>query len=238
MMALAILIGGGSLLLFGIFLIIGPFTLLRIDFSENEALFWDGLLSILFFAQHSGMMRSSFRTRLASIIPRHYHPSIYAIASGIALTAVALCWMQSQTVLYRLEGLFRLLARLVSVLAIAGFWWGVQSLKHFDTFGLAPIKTHLSGRQLRAPNFILRGPYLWVRHPLYFFVLVLIWSAPDGSSDRLLFNVLWTLWIVLGAYLEEKDLVTEFGESYRHYQKNVPMLFPWQFPNRKTIKSH
>ncbi|HEX7503629.1 MAG TPA: isoprenylcysteine carboxylmethyltransferase family protein, partial [Syntrophales bacterium] len=95
-----------------------------------------------------------------------------------------------------------------------------------------------SGRQLRAPNFVLRGPYRWVRHPLYFFTLVLIWSVPDVSIDRLLFNVLWTLWIVLGACLEEKDLIVEFGETYRRYRKNVPMLFPWRFPDRKTIKSH
>ena len=237
-MALALLIGGGSLLLFGVFLIVGPPTLLCFDVSDSEALIWDGLLSILFFVQHSGMMRSSFRAWLASIIPRHYHPSMYAIASGVALTAVVFFWMPTQMVVYRLEGLFRFLARSVSLFAIAGFWWGVRSLEDFDTFGLAPLKIHLSGRQLRAPNFTLRGPYLWVRHPLYFFVLVLIWSAPDMTSDRLLFNVLWTLWIVFGAFLEEKDLVAEFGETYRDYQKNVPMLFPCRFPDRKTIKSH
>jgi len=60
-------------------------------------------------------------------------------------------------------------------------------------------------------------------------MLVLIWSGPDVSSDRLLFNVLWTLWVVLGSYLEEKDLVAAFGEKYRHYQKTVPMLLPWRF---------
>jgi methanethiol S-methyltransferase len=238
MMALAILIGGGSLLLFGVFLTIGPIALFGFDVTEIEALLWDALLSIVFFIQHSGMMRSSFRTRFASLIPCHYHPSLYAIASGIALTAVSLFWIQSQTVFYRLDGLFRLSARASSLLAIAGSWWGVRSLEHFDTFGLAPLRTHLSGKRLRAPNFILRGPYRWVRHPLYFFALVFIWSAPDVSSDRLLFNVLWTLWIVLGAHLEEKDLVAAFGETYRHYQKNVPMLFPWRFPSWKTIKSH
>ncbi len=230
MMAFAVLIGGGSLLLFGVFLTTGPMTPLRFDFSENEALLWDALLSIVFFIQHSGMMRSSFRTGFASIMPRHYHPSMYAIASGIALTTVVLLWIPSQTVLYRLEGLFRLLSRSVTLLAIAGFWWGVKSLEHFDTFGLTPLKTHVSGKRLRAPKFVLRGPYLWVRHPLYFFMLVLIWSFPDVSLDRLLFNVLWTLWVVLGTYLEEKDLVAEFGEKYRHYQKTVPMLFPWRFP--------
>ena len=118
MMVLAVLIGGGSLLLFGTFLIIGPRAFLRLGVLESEALLWDGLLSILFFVQHSGMMRSSFRTRLASIIPHHYHPSIYAIASGVTLTAVIFCWMPTQTVVYQLEGLLRFLARSVSVFAI------------------------------------------------------------------------------------------------------------------------
>ncbi|MHB9098640.1 MAG: methyltransferase family protein [Syntrophales bacterium] len=230
MMAMAILIGGGSLLLFGVFLVIGPITIVRICATEHQALLWDGLLSLLFFVQHSGMVRTSFGTWLAPIVPRHYHPSTYAIVSGIVLTAVVLLWQPSQTVLYQAEGMLRLLARAISVLAIVGFAWGVRALGNFDTFGLIPIRVHLRGRQLRAPAVIIRGPYLWVRHPLYFFMLVLIWSFPDVSLDRLLFNVLWTLWIVLGTYLEEKDLVAEFGEKYRHYQKTVPMLFPWRFP--------
>jgi protein-S-isoprenylcysteine O-methyltransferase Ste14 len=234
-MILAVVMGGGSLLLFGVFLIIGPITIVRFDASEYQVLLWDGLLSILFFIQHSGMIRTSFHNRLAPIIPRHYHPSTYAIASGIALTAVVLLWQPSQTVIYQTKGLVRLLARAISVLAIIGFSWGVRALGNFDTFGLVPIKVHLRSKQLRPPNFVLRGPYLWIRHPLYFFMLVLIWSAPDVSLDRLLFNVLWTLWIVVGSYLEERDLVAEFGERYRDYQKTVPMLFPWRSPRSPKL---
>jgi protein-S-isoprenylcysteine O-methyltransferase Ste14 len=234
-MTLAVVIGGGSLLLFGVFLIIGPIPLVRFDASEYQMLLWDGLLSILFFIQHSVMIRTSFRSRLAPIIPPHYHPSTYAIASGIALAAVVLLWQPSQTVMYQAEGLVRLLARAISVLAIIGFSWGVRALGNFDTFGLVPIKVRLRGKQLRPPNFIVRGPYLWIRHPLYFFMIVLIWSAPDVSSDRLLFNVLWTLWIVFGSYLEERDLVAEFGQGYRDYQKTVPMLFPWRFPRSPKL---
>jgi methanethiol S-methyltransferase len=235
MMAIAILIGGGSLLLFGVFLVVGPIAIVRVGATERQALLWDGLLSILFFIQHSGMIRQSFRSRISPIIPRHYHPATYAIASGIALTAVVLLWQPSQTVLYQAEGLLRLLARAISVFAIVGFSWGVRALGNFDTFGIRPIKVHLRGRPLRAPNIVIRGPYLWVRHPLYFFMLVLIWSFPDVSLDRLLFNVLWTLWVVIGTYLEEKDLVAEFGEKYIHYQKTVPMLFPWRIPRGSKL---
>jgi protein-S-isoprenylcysteine O-methyltransferase Ste14 len=61
-------------------------------------------------------------------------------------------------------------------------------------------------------------------------MLVLIWATPFLTSDRLVFNVLWTFWIVLGTYLEERNLVAEFGESYRHYQDTVPILLPWRGP--------
>jgi protein-S-isoprenylcysteine O-methyltransferase Ste14 len=73
----------------------------------------------------------------------------------------------------------------------------------------------------------VRGPYRWVRHPLYFFTLLLIWAHPDLSVTRLLFNVSWTAWVAVGTRLEEQDLAAEFGEAYGKYQQEVPMSFPW-----------
>lgn len=226
---LAILSGGGALLIFGAFLITGPFTVICLNLSEPQTLLWDGFLSAVFFLQHSGMVRSSFRMWLSSTIPAHYHSATYAIASGIVLTAVMLLWQPSHTTLFELQGLLRLPFCAAFLLALAGSVWGVWALEAFDPFGRTSILSHLADKQ-QAPHLVVRGPYLWVRHPLYFFTLVLIWATPSLSSDRLLFNVLWTSWIVLGSYLEEKDLVAEFGESYRHYQDTVPMLLPWRGP--------
>lgn len=62
------------------------------------------------------------------------------------------------------------------------------------------------------------------------FMLVLIWSSPHVTTDRLLFSITWTLWVILGTCLEERDLVAESGETYRQYQKTVPMLIPWRGP--------
>ena len=66
-----------------------------------------------------------------------------------------------------------------------------------------------------------------MRHPLYLAVIVLIWACPDMTADRLLFNVLWTAWIVVGTVLEEVDLIAELGDEYREYRRTVPMLIPW-----------
>jgi protein-S-isoprenylcysteine O-methyltransferase Ste14 len=233
--ALAYLIGGGSLLLFGAFLVAGPFSIIRFDLPEAQALLWDAFLSMLFFIQHSGMIRQSFRARLSAVQP-HYQPSTYAIASGAVLAAVVLLWQTSQTVLLEIQGPFELLLRAFSLLAIAGLVWVVRALRTFDPFGRQSITVRLRGKQHQPLQFALRGPYFWVRHPIYFFMLVLIWSTPDMTSDRLLFNVLWTSWIIYGSYLEEKDLVAEFGETYRQFQETVPMLLPWRGPVGRRLQ--
>jgi hypothetical protein len=81
-----------------------------------------------------------------------------------------------------------------------------------------------------AAVFVVRGPYRWVRHPWYAAVSAVVWSCPGLTADRLLFNVLWTGWICLGAMLEEADLVAEFGDTYETYRRRVAMLIPSRRP--------
>ena len=119
----------------------------------------------------------------------------------------------------------------VFLAGVLGFWWGVKALRAFDVLGVAPILDGMRGKNRQPIPFTVRGPYCFVRHPLYTFSLVLIWACPHCTLDRLLFGVLWTVWIVLGTVLEERDLVLEFGDRYRAYQRDVPMLVPWR-PSR------
>jgi len=227
-MVLAILLGGGSLLLFGAFLVVGPFDVIRWSAPEFQILAWDGCLCLLFFLQHSVMIRRSFRAWIGSLVPEPYYPAVYALASGVALTMVVLLWQTSPTMCFALAGSWSIVPRIISALAVGGFVWGVRALGVFDPFGRLVLQAYLRGRRLPTLPLVVRGPYLWVRHPLYSCMLVLIWSVPEISLDRLVFNALWTAWIVIGTILEERDLVTEFGDRYRHYQKVVPMLLPWQ----------
>ena len=104
--------------------------------------------------------------------------------------------------------------------------WGVRALGSFDVFGIRPIKAYVAGKTLRTQPLTIRGPYKWVRHPLYTCVLILLWCAPDLTADRLLLNTTWTVWVFIGTILEERDLVSVFGAEYREYQRKVPMLIP------------
>ena len=229
-LVLASLSGGASLFLCGAFLLIGPLHLVALGWSEPTALAWDAALSLAFFVQHSVMLRSGFRARLARIIPPHTHGALYAVVSGLVLTAAVVLWQESSTLIYGLQGPPRWLLRGLVPLSMAGFAWAAHTLSSFDPLGLAALRAHGQGKKLPPPEFTVRGPYRWVRHPLYSLSIGLIWSNPDVTADRLLFNVLWTAWIYVGTFLEEADLVAEFGEAYRDYQRRVPRLIPWQVP--------
>lgn len=223
---LSALIGGGSLIAFMMFLYAGSFKLVAFSLDEISLLLLDAGLSILFFIQHSSMIRKSFRKNLERIIPEEYGNAFYAIVSGIVLLMVIAFWQESNRPLAAFHGNSRWIFRIVFLASLAGFVWGIRSLKIFDPYGIRQIISALRGQKPRQMPFTIRGPYRWVRHPLYFFVLLMIWSSPDLTADRLLFNVLWTIWIVVGSFLEERDLVAEFGDRYIEYQRRVPMLIP------------
>ncbi len=226
LICLTLALGGGSLLLFTWFLIFGRPWPIDLVHSEAARLVWDSMLCLLFFVQHSGMVRRSAKERMARYAPAIYHPALYSIASGLVLLALILLWQPASQFLWHLHGAGRWLSVCIAAAAIAGFMWGTRALGEFDPFGIVPLKGILGGACPPPVPFVARGPYRYVRHPLYAFMLVLIWSTPRLSTDQLLFNVLWTMWIILGTRFEERDLLRDFGDTYRAYQLSVPMLLP------------
>ncbi len=219
-----------------VFLFVGSLNLMDMHLRESGVLWFDAGLSLLFFIQHSGMVRKQFHRWLARFIPEEYAGAIYAIASGVVLLLVILLWQRSTRIVIAPSGLFRWSLRAVFFLSLLGFYWGAKALRFFDPFGLRPILNRLRGRNPAPMPISVAGPYRWVRHPLYLFMILMIWSCPDLTRDRLLFNLLWTIWIVIGSYFEEIDLVAEFGDAYREYQRRVPMLIPllrWPDMGRK-----
>jgi len=225
---LAYVLGGSSLVMFGAFCYVGSLHLVELGLNENGILFLDCFLSLAFFLQHSGMVRKPFRRFLSRFIPEAYISAFYAISSGIVLFAIIIFWQESSSTVATAKGALRLLLRAIFAASLVGFYWGTKALGFFDPFGIRAIKYRIRGKKLKETPLTISGPYRWVRHPLYFFVLVIIWSCPDLTFDRLLFNVLCTVWIYVGAMLEERDLVADFGEAYREYKRKVPMLIPWR----------
>ncbi len=211
---------------FGVFLWRGAHPVARVALSTPQILVFDALLAFAFFAQHSGMVRRSFRARLTRFVPAHAQGAVYAIVSSLALLIQPMLWQSTGVELLSLAGGLRWLARGIFLAGLAGMIWGIASLKHFDAIGAEPLLARLGKPPAPAMPLTVRGAYRWVRHPIYSSLIVMFWATPDVTADRLMFNFLWTGWMVVATRLEERDLAADFGDGYREYQRRVPMLVP------------
>ena len=63
-----------------------------------------------------------------------------------------------------------------------------------------------------------------------------LFNSPTIGAKLKAGTVKWTIRIIIGAVLEERDLAFTFGESYREYQRQVPMLLPLRMPRRVETK--
>lgn len=232
LIALSYLLFAASMMTWMVFLWRGslPLNAINLD-DEVTKLGFDSALSMAFFVQHSGMIRRPFRRFLVKFgIGAEYHGAIYSIASSVVLLLAVVPWQKSTYMVAAPKGIvIRSLMRTMFVLAILGMFWAMYALKAFDVCGVDPILKKIGMKDPQPPMPLrLSGPYYYVRHPNYFCCLVLIWACPDLSLDRLLHNVMWSTWVVVGTFLEERDLVVDFGGPYRDYMNKVPMLLPWR----------
>ena len=101
-------------------------------------------------------------------------------------------------------------------------------INHFELFGLRQVWVHARGRRpLPDTPFVVRAFYRIVRHPLMLGLLIAFWATPNMSLGHLLFALANTGYILLAVrFLEERDLLAQFGSTYRTYQQEVPMLLP------------
>ena len=223
-------LGSVSLIAMMVFIFVGSLNLVNLEVGESAALLLNSFLSICFFIQHSGMIRKSFERWSVQFIDKKYQGALYTISSSIVLLLLIVFWQKSSYTIASAHDGLRWFLRAVFFMSVLGIFWGIRSLGSFDPFGLNRILGDINGTTPKPNRLRIRGAYRWVRHPLYLFCILMIWSCPDLTADRLLFNLLWTAWIIVGTILEERDLVTLFGEEYRVYQSQVPMLIPNRIP--------
>ncbi len=67
-----------------------------------------------------------------------------------------------------------------------------------------------------------------IRHPYYTATILLFWTS-DIDTTALIVNVVVTVYVVIGTWLEERKLLLELGDTYRDYQARVSMFVPWKW---------
>lgn len=73
------------------------------------------------------------------------------------------------------------------------------------------------------------GLYRYVRHPLYTFSLLFLWLTPTMTRNFALLYAALTVYILIGAVVEERKLLQTFGPAYQEYRRKTPFIIPFLF---------
>lgn len=131
--------------------------------------------------------------------------------------------------IFRWEGLLVIIKYLLLLAGLYLFIAGARHYSMFQFFGIHQIKTGQTGHTLSEYGaFDTTGILGVIRHPWYTGGIMIIWSS-DIYLSILLNNIVVSVYFVIGAFLEERKLLLEFGDKYREYQKNVSMLIPYKW---------
>jgi protein-S-isoprenylcysteine O-methyltransferase Ste14 len=143
-------------------------------------------------------------------------------------------------VIFRWDGFLLVFQLILGTVALFLFASGALKYDILEFFG---IRQTISGNShptlSKNGNVETSGVLNLTRHPWYLATIIFIWvSFRDMYVSTLLVNIILTVYIVIGTVLEERKLITEYGDNYRDYQKRVSMLFPfkWLFSRISKIK--
>ena len=198
--------------------------------SPMTALLVNLVLMSIFAVQHSGMARQGFKRLFAHFASPAIERSTYVLLASLSLILLFWQWQPMPMVVWHIED--PVLAGVVTAGGFAGWLIVLYStflISHFELFGLTQVVSHFAGRVVEPIKFKTPGLYRLIRHPIYLGFIIAFWCTPTMTLGHLLFAAVTTAYIFVGIYLEERDLVSMFGDQYRRYREKVAMLVPGIF---------
>ena len=195
--------------------------------DANPVVINAGLL-LLFGLQHSVMARNFFKEGLLKNVSNAVKYATFAWASSICLLLIFCFWQPMEghvwdfqngpgfwthTTLYILGWLIAFVATFM--------------IDHFELFGLHQGYRVLKNIPDPEARFQIRYFYTYVRHPIQAGTIIGLWATPSMGYGHLFLSAGMTIYILIGLYFEEKDLVRVFGEKYKDYIDSTPILIPF-----------
>ncbi len=181
---------------------------------------------IVFCVVHSLFAAHSFKQKIELSFPglNKYYRFAYTIFAFVSLIAVLIYQIKlSSPLLYVPEIWIQIIG--YSLMIIGAVIMLICIKKYF--LSLSGIKSLFANKVVQN-NLRIDGIHKFVRHPLYLGTFLFIWGGfivfPYLS---LLISVsIITIYTLIGIRFEEKKLLIEFGEAYKNYMRNTPMILP------------
>ena len=196
-----------------------------------QALLINLALIALFGIQHSVMARPKFKQWLLKIIPEPIERSTYVLLATLML--ILLCWQWQpipDVIIWQVENPFGYW----TLWGLFGFGWlfslfATGLIDQFDLLGLRQIYQYLGDKPYQPVPFKVVAVYQYIRHPIMLGTIIGVFATPTMTIGHLLLALGFTIYIFIGIYFEEKDMLRTHGDRYVKYQQETTMLIPKLF---------
>ena len=198
-----------------------------IAIEANPVLTNMGLL-LFFGLQHSLMARSFFKDGWLKHVSNAAKYATFSFASSLCLLLIYFFWQPIEGYAWDFQngiGFWMLTA--VYILGWLIAFVATFMIDHFELFGLHQGYRVLKGIPEPEVKFQINYFYKYVRHPIQAGTIIGLWATPSMSYGHLLLSAGMTVYILIGLYFEEKDLVKVFGKKYTDYISGTPILIPF-----------
>ena len=187
--------------------------------TAPAAVAWNVALFTAFAAHHSIFARDAVRVRIERLFPGRER-SVFVWVASLALAVVCAAWRGVPGVVWDADGPA---AWVLVGTGLAGIVLTLRAAAILDIWELAGTRPprHAAGEHGGNAMFTRRGPYGWVRHPIYAGWFLVVFSVPVMTMTQLVFAVVSSAYLVVGMVFEERSLVAAAPEAYREYQRAV-----------------
>ena len=197
--------------------------------TSYRAIAADVVLFSVFATHHSLFARDVLRkliTRLVGALER----SVYVWIASALFIAVCALWRPVAGVAWRVNQ--PVLAWCVVAAQIIGIWLSLRSASLIDIRELSGLRQLDADAEVQSdpPPFKTRGPYGWVRHPIYSGWFLIVFGVPVMTMTRLAFAVTSSVYLLIAIPFEERSLRHSSRGAYDQYMRKVrwrlvPRLF-------------
>lgn len=192
---------------------------------------WCALHSLLITKNVTGYLQP----RLGRWVP-YYRLFYNCIALLTLIPVLGYTLSMEGTIVFYWQGGFRIIQALLLVLASFFFIAGANRYDMAQFLGLRQIRADKACSALTDDCLLdTKGILNVVRHPWYTGGILLVWSR-DLRVETVLVNLVISGYFIIGAVLEERKLVGEYGTEYKAYQQRVSMLVPIKWLLKKWTK--
>jgi methanethiol S-methyltransferase len=200
--------------------------------------------TVLYSAIHSFLASSTAKEIASRVLGARtrnalYRPFYLLQSVGTMLMLVSYIRRQPRFFLLNVRGFGAVPFRLIQVSAMGWATVAAYEVGFAEILGIRPIVSLLEGEReippepeaqgpaLEASRMRVRGPFRFSRHPLNLAPLVILWFNPRLSTNLLAYNLVSTIYLVIGSLNEEHRLTARYGQAYIDYQRSaVPFYLP------------